>query len=197
MKGKRRSVVRALRAKGFTMVELMLIIGLIGVLLMLVAPRFQSYVRTGEYMSLKEKHKLVVMAIQDWSQDNKLNFQKPGDFEAKNSQGRTVPDYLAVQDFASKKDTSNNLYLEDEDCQIRFQRGVLITKNLKDGSISNIYTVFEAEDPDAAPDDIRLSDYEVLRGIEKYPSETMDEYNLRVKIKEQKKLILKEDNSLL
>lgn len=185
------------RKKGFTMFELMLIVVLIGVALMFIGPRTQSYIQAGENLSRKEKHKLVVIAIQEWTKDNKLNFQKPGDFEVLNSQGRTVVDYLRGQGFVEDRDSANFLYLKDKETEMLFKNGVLITRSLKDNSAVDVYTVFESSNLTSSPELIMLDDFEALRGTLKYSSETNAEYNARIKIKGQKKLLLKEDNSLL
>lgn len=184
-----------LRRTGFTMVEIMVVIAMIGIFMMLAMPNIRDYVRTGQSISLKEKHKMMVFAISSWGQDNKLNYQRPGDFEVRNSQGRTVVDYLTDDSFTYDASTGRVL-LQADDCIITFEKGVMVTTNQLDRTVVNIYTVFEPEDPNASPADMKLKDFEVLRGTNKDPSETAEQYAAKLKNKNIKKLLLEEDNVL-
>lgn len=186
---------KRIHKKGFTFIEMMTVIAIIGVFLMFTAPSITDFMRTGQSISLKEKHKMLVFAVSSWGQDNKLNYQRPGDFEVKNSQGRTVVDYLADDSFAYDASTGR-LLLEDDDCIVKFEDGIMVTTNRLDRSVVNIYTVYEPENPDASPGDMRLKDFEILRGTNKDPSETSEQYNAKLKNKNVKKLLLKEDNTL-
>ena len=180
---------------GFTMVEMMVVIAVMGILMMFTAPSLSGFARTGQSISLKEKHKMIVFAISSWGQDNKLNYQRPGDFEVKNSQGRTVVDYLTDDSFAYDASTGRVL-LRADDCVITFEKGVMVTTNQLDHTVVNIYTVFEPEDPNASPADMKLKDFEILRGLNKAPHETAEQYDAKIKNKNIKKLLLSEDNVL-
>lgn len=179
-----------------TALELVVTVALIGIAVMFVAPRFGSYQKTSETLSVNEKHKVVVTAIYSWVQDNKLNYQRPGDFEAENSQGRTVVDYLTDKELISKTNAAGDVFLEDEGCIVTFKKGILLTANAKDSGIASVYTVFEPEDSTLPPESISLKDFELLRGTNKETGETDGEYQLRIKNKDLKKLLLKEDNAL-
>lgn len=180
--------------RGFTAVEVIMTVFIMGLVLMIAAPNFATYQRTGKSLALKEKHKMVVVAIQAWVQDNKISFQRPGDFDVENSQGRTVLDYLTDQEFQVFNRHTNAL-LMDDDCRITFENGVLISEDL-DSEIFKVHTVFEAEDPKAPPSSIKLKDMDLLRNVQRHSAETDAEYERKVKDKTQKKLLIREDNKL-
>lgn len=183
------------KQRGFTLLELMTVMAVLSIFMMMTAPKFRDMADIGESLSNGEKHKMLVAAIHTWTNENKWSYQRPGDFEVKNSQGKTVVDYLKETELQVNT-ASGKVFLEDESCKVFFEKGVLRTVNFRGNAKERVYTVFEAEDPAAAPADIKLAGWDFLRNIHHEDKETPEEYNKKKNNKNQKKLLLAEDNAL-
>lgn len=180
------------RRRGFTAVEMILTVVIMGIVLMIATPNFRIYYDTGRRLNIQEKHKMVVVAIQSWVQDNRVSDQRPGDFDVENSQGYTVPKYLSDKEFTVDSGSGKTV-LRDDNCIIRFENGVLESEDSQSGKIVAQYGVFESEDTGTG---LQLKDFDFLRGINHLTGETSEEYNVRIKDKKKKKLLLREDNVL-
>lgn len=184
------------KKKGFTLFEVIIVIAIMAILMMMMAPKLKDMANIGESLSNSEKHRMVIFAIETWSQENKWSYQRPGDFEVRNSQGKTVVDYLKTTDFEAKTDGSGVVFLEDSVCKVTFAQGVLRTENIDSHPVERVYTVFETEDSNVPYANIKLKDWAYLRNIHTESEETPEQYARKIKDKNQKKLLLKEDNAL-
>lgn len=183
------------KKKGFTLFEVIIVIAVMGILMSMAAPSLRNMANIGRSLSNSEKHKMVVFAIQTWTDENKWAYQRPGDFVVKNSQGKTVVDYIKETELKPSM-ISGEVVLEDSTCKIFFKKGVLRTENLEGHAKDRVYTVFEAENPNANPADIKLKHMDYLRNTHSEEKETAEQYAEKIKNKNQKKLLLAEDNAL-
>ncbi len=79
---------------GFTTVELLLVLLIIGVLVLVAFPNIGMYFESFETKEAKYHHQTIVYSIREWSLQNNDHKQVPNNFTVKNSQGKSVSDYL-------------------------------------------------------------------------------------------------------
>lgn len=140
------------KSRGFTLPELIVIVIIIGILLMTVVPTMSITKNGVSKNQTNTTHKLFVNAVDYWVKDNINPAQRPANFFSKNSQGKNVLDYIAVNDVfqitnISKDGASatgynlNTPYVDGErQIEVTFDRGVLKTKFMfpeSDGSFSS------------------------------------------------------------
>lgn len=79
---------------GFSSLELVVVIGIIGILIMVSLPQIEAYSRSVTISESKHNYHTIVYCIREWSLGNDDNRIVPGNFTVQNSQGNSVIDYL-------------------------------------------------------------------------------------------------------
>lgn len=82
------------KRKGFTLMELIVVIVIMGILLMVAIPRLGSYLFAANFKKAQFTHQTIVYSMKEWSLDNRNKNQIPGSFTVANSQGKRVVDYI-------------------------------------------------------------------------------------------------------
>lgn len=119
------------RRRGFTAVEMMTVVAILGILLMVAMPNFSSYVHAGENNKRKANIDILISAIQRWSVDNEDTAKRPANFtsgtDQKNSQGRYVFHYISDKDLKSQifDTTDNKTFTVKADSIYKFEDYIL------------------------------------------------------------------------
>lgn len=80
--------------KGFTFMELMIIIAIIGIMLSVALPSFNAYISSFRQKEAEFNHQTIIYSMREWSINNKNKNAIPGSFTVTNSQGKSIADYL-------------------------------------------------------------------------------------------------------
>lgn len=153
------------KLKGFTIIEILVVVAILSILMALTLPNFTSMNKLTSKNLANTTHKIFINAIDNWVKDNNSPNIRPANFTVKNSQGRTVLDYISNNDVyaitnITKEKKSDGTYvykfdnkLEDgRKINILFSNGILITsflneKNELEKSESLISGVFPLVEP--------------------------------------------------
>lgn len=90
----KKQIIKWKRYKAFTTLELLAVIGIIGVLVLVAFPKIGRYFDSFEQREAKYNHQTIVYSIREWSLQNDEHKAVPNNFTIKNSQGRSVADYM-------------------------------------------------------------------------------------------------------
>lgn len=115
------------RRRGFTAVEMMTVVALLGILMMIVMPRVVPYVHAGENSKRKADMAIILSAVQKWRADNEDTGYNPTDFNTQNTQGRRVHNYIQDEEILRKIGTkgSDGKITQNSDSIYIYKDGVL------------------------------------------------------------------------
>ena len=142
------------RHKGYTLVELTVVLIILGIMMLGIPNAAQAF-RYRQKSDMISMHKVMIAAIDNWIADNADPTQKPADFNAVNSQGRRVYQYIGDVEVLDKVmlkfDTSKKLEeqvgrtvfepfnvqiwdkIEINTKNVDFTKGILTTKTTETG----------------------------------------------------------------
>lgn len=134
---------------GFTFMELMIVLAILSILMMIAIPSFRPSQNYVEKNMLNTTNKIIIGAIDYWIKDNIDPSQRPDNFNSKNSQNKSVYEYISNTEILSRKDSSgnfvgksnlwidgaemkDNLTLKPGMMEIKLEKGVLTTSYIND-----------------------------------------------------------------
>ncbi|MDO5095502.1 MAG: type II secretion system protein [Peptostreptococcaceae bacterium] len=82
------------RKRAFTSIELIAVLAIMGIILLIAMPKMSIYIETSEQTQVKYNHQTLIYCMREWSLNNKNKNIIPASFTVKNSQGKTLVDYL-------------------------------------------------------------------------------------------------------
>ena len=148
------------RRKGYTLVELTVVLIILGIMMLGIPNAAQAF-RYQQKAEMISMHKVMIAAIDSWVSDNADPTQKPADFNAVNSQGRRVYQYIGdfevldkvMLDFVASKKLEEqvgkidfkpfNVQIWDKikinTENVDFTNGILTTKTTETGKKRHVY----------------------------------------------------------
>lgn len=139
---------------GFTFMELMIVLAILSILMMIAIPSFRPSQEYVQKNMLNTTNKIIVSAINYWIKDNIDPSQRPDNFNSKNSQNKSVYEYISNAEILSRKDSSGNFFgksnlwidgsemkddltLKPGMMEIKLEKGVLTTSYINDSLIQS------------------------------------------------------------
>lgn len=170
------------KRRGFTMIEVLVVVAIMGILMLMAIPSLKPVLEYDDRNKVESMKNIIIDAIDYWSKDNIEPGQKPSGFYARNSQNRTVSDYIMNKELfiQTNLELDNSGVVKQKDVEdsktirVTFNKGVLNLLLIKDGvennDISAVFYVSEETGGQIKDYDVKINKHIIIEG---------DEYDLR------------------